>query len=268
MTVRSRKLNGFLTLAILTATTFCYDDAAMASSRTFEPFQVEACDADVVLETKSPYYNGFEIARVSPEEHYERFYKRFARSFDIRSQGITEYTDDSGARIYETDLIIAFQPYKGSLSYIGRKITQGTERGRLPGEARYGYKYYWEDDPFKMNVSTGQYFVKPTKFKVYLAFHVRLPEWRHDVGEVSSKDREFWNGYICNLYAHEREHVEITRRHMLDGIEDTLDLTAESPSRLKSLVRKTWRIRDTKLRREHRDFDKRTHHGTKPNVEK
>ena len=264
MKVRPRKLSLFLTLVLLTATAFRYDDVAMASSSRFEPFRVDACDAETVFQSKSRHYAGLGKTKVTDKAHYEKFSKSFAKDYNIRAQGITKYTGVRGQRVYELDPIIFFEPYEGTRSHVRSEMRKGIAKGYWPGRARYGYRYYWEKGAFKKNRSTGLYFVDPTKFKVYLSFHVRVPEWRQDETETSAKDRKYWNRYICGLYAHERKHVEITRGHMLESIDATLTLKAQSSAQLETLVRKEWEYQKSELRIKQKAFDKRTNHGRNP----
>lgn len=264
MKVRPRKLSLLLTLVVLTMAALCYDGVAIASSNRFEPFRVDSCDAETVLQSKSRHYAGLGNAKVTAKAHYEKFSESFTKDYNIRAQGITKYTGVRGQRVYELDPIIFFEPYEGTRSHVRSEMRKGIAKGYWPGRARYGYRYYWEKGAFKKNRSTGLYFVDPTKFKVYLSFHVRVPEWRQDETETSAKDRKYWNRYICGLYAHERKHVEITRGHMLESIDATLTLKAQSSAQLETLVRKEWEYQKSELRIKQKAFDKRTNHGRNP----
>ena len=216
MKVQIHKLSLLVTLVVLTMAVCLYGDVATASSNRFEPFQVESCDAETVLQSKSRHYAGLGKTKVTVKAHYKRFSEGFAKDYNIRAQGITKYTGVTGARVYELDPIIFFEPYEGSRTQVRSEIQKGIAKGYWPGQARYGYRYYWGKGAFKKNELTGLYFVDPNKFLVYLSFHVTVPEWRHDETETSAKERQNWNRYICSLYAHERKHVEIARGHILE----------------------------------------------------
>ena len=92
MKVRPRKLSLLLTLVVLTMAALCYDGVAMASSNRFEPFRVDSCDAETVLQSKSRHYAGLGNAKVTAKAHYEKFSESFTKDFNIRARGITKYT--------------------------------------------------------------------------------------------------------------------------------------------------------------------------------
>lgn len=231
--------------------------AVQTKNSQFKPIPVTTCNAGAVLESKSPVYTGLKATEVASENHNEKF----STGIDVGSQDITEFTERNGVRLYEADPIIVFEPYEGSLKQIRSEQKNGIKNNKWPGRAKYRYKYYWEKGAFKKNPRTGRYFVEPSKFKVYLSFEIKVPEWRYIKSEISFKDRKYWNKYICSLYAHERQHVEITRRHLLETIEKTLTLKAQSSNQLKTLVSKEWKYRGSELRSKQKYFDEQTDHG-------
>ena len=242
--------------------------ANQTKTKTYEPVAVDQCNAGEILESTSSYYAGSKAAEVVSKNQYKNFSKVFAKEADIQSQGIIKYTQKSGSRVYETDPIIVFEPYEGTLKQVRKKIRDGVAQEIWPGRARYGYRYYWENGAFKKNPSTGLYFVEPTKFRVYLSFKVTVPEWRSINAAASSNEKKYWNRYICSLYTHERKHVEITRGHILRSVDETLTLRASSSEELEAKVRKEWDYRKTELRVKQKDFDTRTRHGAKPEADK
>ena len=230
-----------------------------------ELIKVTECNAVQILESESLDYAELQAIEVPSKPHLKKFYKPFTESFDIRSQKVTKYSDsDTGFRIYETAPIVEFEPYIGSLDQVNKELRKGSRKYAFPGYTEYGYHYYWETGAFVKNHRTNEYFVRPSKFKVYLSFGITLPEWRHDKSQISPKELAFWNKYICSLYKHERKHVEITRKNILEGIDETLNLKARSTDELEGLVRSTWDLRKSEIRADQTYFDKRTRHGAKP----